>query len=297
MCGWPVHRRKRSLSRRALSDRVAGSSVYVTWEDQRAGGYYAPGDVYFNRSMDGGATWLSSDVRLNTDPPGAAISRHAQIAASGSSVYVTWEDKRNSSYYGGDIYCNRSVDGGTTWLGSDVRLNTNPAGAALATWPQIAASGSSAYVTWSDSRSGSVRDIYFNIPLGHQPYGPATPGSGGLAPTLSGDGTATIGSTPSIDVTNGLGSATGAVFVGAGPSSKVSIPVLGGTVLVQPTLAVPLMLGGTAGVPGAGFGFLPISIPANRSLVGTNLNFQGVFLDNGAPQGISMSNGVETWIG
>jgi hypothetical protein len=36
----------------------------VTWRDTRNG----RDDIYFNRSPDGGATWLIADVRLDTDP-------------------------------------------------------------------------------------------------------------------------------------------------------------------------------------------------------------------------------------
>ena len=139
---------------------VSGSSVYVTWQDRRDGAL----DIYFNRSVDGGATWLSTDVRLETDAAGAASSGDPQIAASGSSVYVVWGDNRNGSR---DIYLNHSVDEGATWQRSDVRLDTDLAGAAVSTQPQIAACDSSVYVTWQDDRNrryvGYVEtDIYLN---------------------------------------------------------------------------------------------------------------------------------------
>jgi len=270
-------------------------------QDARNAVHSYDSDVFFNRSLDGGLTWLQSDVRLNTNAPGAGWSWSPEIAAVGPSVAVAWLDHRNAGLaQGSDVYSNRSLDSGTTWLSSDVRLNTSSPGVAPIEEPQIAASGSSVYVAWEDHRNGTSYwdvDIYFNIPFGHQLYGPATPGSNGLAPALSGDGFATIGGTSSIDVTNGLGGAAGVTFIGVGPTSKASIPLLSGIVLVRPTLAVPLTLGGAVGVPGAGTGFLLISIPADPSLVGTNLNFQGVFLDAGAPRGVSMTNGVQTWIG
>ena len=150
---------------------ASGSAVYVVWEDGRHGpdptNFSDAQDVYFNRSLDGGATWLSSDVRLNSDTPGSGWVRFPQIAASDSLVYVIWWDTRAGdpgpfSQYG-DVYFNRSLDGGTTWLSSDVRLNTDPAKTGL-TYPQIAASGSLVYVTWHDGRN-DVGDIYFNRSL------------------------------------------------------------------------------------------------------------------------------------
>lgn len=136
---------------------ASGSSVHVVWADTRNGAH----DVYFNRSLDGGATWFATDVRLDTDFPGSARSQEAQIAAVGSSVYVVWADSR---YGFNDVYANRSLDGGATWLAADVRLDTDVAGAAYSARPQIGASGASVYVTWEDTRSGAF-DIHFNRSL------------------------------------------------------------------------------------------------------------------------------------
>ena len=103
------------------------------------------------------------DLRLGTDSPGTAASLSPQIAASGDSVYVTWADQRKGEF---DIYFNRSPDGGTSWLESDLRLNTDLAGVATSVSPQIEASGERVYVAWEDERNGES-DIYFscNVPL------------------------------------------------------------------------------------------------------------------------------------
>ena len=115
-----------------------------------------------------GMAQKDTDVRLNTDLPGAAVFEKPQIAASGDSVYVTWMDTRNDfgvdHHLEWDIYFNRSLDGGATWLPSDIRLDTDLPGAARSEVPQIAASGDSVYVTWWDGRDGTA-DIYFNRSL------------------------------------------------------------------------------------------------------------------------------------
>jgi hypothetical protein len=139
-------------------------------------------------------------------------------------------------------------------------------------------------------------DIYFNIPFGAQAYGGATRGAGGIAPALTVAGSVTLGSTVSCEVSDGLGSAAGAVLVGAGPASKVALSVLGGTLLVRPAVALPLVLGGPA-VPGGGSGSLPLAIPPAPAAFGANVNCQALFLDPGAAFLVSMSNGVELWIG
>lgn len=135
---------------------VTGSGVFVVWRDARNGA----DDIYFNRSTDGGTTWLPAIVRLDTgDAPGAADSQSPEIAAWGSSVYVAWVEYRNGLP---DIYCNRSLDGGSTWLPADVRLDTGDApGAWGSTGAHVAASGNAVYVCWQDMRNGAT-DILFN---------------------------------------------------------------------------------------------------------------------------------------
>jgi hypothetical protein len=128
--------------------RVAseGSSVFVVWEDSRSGSK----DIYFSRSADRGRTWLAADVRLDTDPAGSASSVNPRIAVSGQLVCVVWEDLRNGA---GDIYLRRSLDGGINWLPVEVRLDTDPLGAAASSNPQLLLAGTTIYVAWMDGRN------------------------------------------------------------------------------------------------------------------------------------------------
>jgi hypothetical protein len=141
---------------RSFLPRIAaqGQDVYVVWEDDRNG----PHDVYFNRSTDGGATWLAADVRLDTDFPGAAPSLEPRIAASGSTVHVVWGDFRVAA---GDVRYNRSTDGGATWLAADARLDTDLPGAYHSLHPAISADGSHVRVVWEEYRNGAA-DVYAN---------------------------------------------------------------------------------------------------------------------------------------
>ena len=83
-----------------------------------------------------------------------------QIAADGiGHVYAVWEDTRNGS---SDIYFNSSSDYGFTWQASDIRLDTDAAGANHSNSPQITCDNNGhVYVVWEDERNGSS-DIYFN---------------------------------------------------------------------------------------------------------------------------------------
>jgi hypothetical protein len=132
-----------------------GPNVYVVWQDARNGAY----DVFFNRSLDGGATWLAADVRLDTDAPGAAASFVPRVAVAGANVYVVWADARNGAL---DVFCNRSVDQGATWLAADLRLDKDQPGAAVSSMPQVAASGANVVVAWADQRNGANFDVYSN---------------------------------------------------------------------------------------------------------------------------------------
>jgi hypothetical protein len=128
-----------------------GSDVYVVWSDDRNGSF----DIYFNYSEDGGATWQTNDIRLDTgDPLGANSSNSAQISSSGGNVYVVWRDRRNDS---NDLYFNYSADGGATWQASDIRIDT----ASNSFYPEISSSSNNVYAVWCDDRNGNL-DLYFN---------------------------------------------------------------------------------------------------------------------------------------
>lgn len=197
----------------------------------------------------------------------------------------------------------------------DVRVNTNAAGASTCTgcqvasagsvvhvvWadsrsPQIAAPGNPVFVVWKDSRNGSP-DIYFNTPFGFfQSYGVGKAGSGGFVPVASGSGQPFLGQTLYVGFGSGLGGAGGVFLVGA--NGPASVPMMGGTLLVQPFFVViPITLGGAAGVPGAGTLSVPWTVYNNPLLVGVRFHAQGMFADPGVSPPLSMSNGVEISIG
>lgn len=141
---------------RAVSDsnasapQLAGVSpfAYAVWQDDRSGG----SDIYFSRSLDHGLNWSNTDRRLDTGAPGAGSASSPQIAAEEDYVFVVWEDSRNGKP---DIYFNRSLDNGATWLASDVRIDTDVAGESASTRPRISCSGERVYVVWIDWRSAT----------------------------------------------------------------------------------------------------------------------------------------------
>lgn len=340
----------------SVAPEIAGSenAVYAVWQEHRSGAQ--EGDIHFNRSLDNGTTWLPDDVRLDTDlPAGTFDSVTPQVGASGSNVFVVWSDNRAThAPPATDLYCNRSLDHGTTWLGTDVRVNAT-AGTNLAAtpgltvsdsavaiaWPDsrnsapaplyadlyynrsrdggltwlgadvrldvgkvaasssllsasLTSSGHAIYAAWTDGRNG-LPNVFFNIPAGLHRYGAGKPGSGGFVPSLDGTGPALLGETFNLESDNALGGANALLAISG---SRAAVPIVGGTVLVGvPLVSVPVVLDGQPGVPGDGNLSLPVTVPDFEPFVGVPLFFQLLPLDPGASWGVSMSNGVELWMG
>src|SRR5436853_6260054 len=68
---------------------ASGNNVYLAWSDERI----AYGEIFFNLSTNGGATW-GSDVRLTND---AEFSQYPSIAVSGSTIHIVWMDTRDGN--------------------------------------------------------------------------------------------------------------------------------------------------------------------------------------------------------
>jgi hypothetical protein len=124
------------------------NNVYVAWEDTSQGGNT---DILFTKSTDNGATFgnvtnLSNNTGESTNP---------QIFASGSNVYVAWED---STLKKSDILFTKSGNNGATFGNLTTNLS-NKTGES--TNPQIFASGSNVYVAWEDTSQGGNTDILF----------------------------------------------------------------------------------------------------------------------------------------
>jgi hypothetical protein len=126
---------------------LAGSHVYVVWEDLRSGGNT---DLRFQHSSDGGANWLANDVRINVSThAGGAFPANPRIVAQGNGVWVVFAAPVSGAP---DAFLQRSSDNGATWLPSDLRLDTDPAGLSASLDPELAISGSNVFCVWTDRR-------------------------------------------------------------------------------------------------------------------------------------------------
>jgi hypothetical protein len=128
---------------------LVGSNVFVAWQDNRNG----QTDIYFNRSTDTGATWRSTDTRMDTDTMGTHGSERVDVSAdSANHVIVTWQDVRNGSTY--DIYARVSGDNGVSFGSSDQRLDTTPFDTDSFRPSVVSLASGHAAVVWIDNRWG-----------------------------------------------------------------------------------------------------------------------------------------------
>ena len=175
--------------------------VYLAWTN--FGGRYPnpTSTTYFNRSLDGGATWRSKDVLIgavtlgpmspdyvvNGGFPVFPIPATAVDVSSGpyrGRVYVVWADARFGSL---DIVLSSSSDRGDTWT-APVRVNDDAAGNnadQFLPWVNVDSAGA-VHVTFLDRR-GDVNNLNYAMYLatstdGGASFGPNVRVSDGLFP-------------------------------------------------------------------------------------------------------------------
>lgn len=106
--------------------------IYVSWS--------GPAGIVFDRSLDGGSTWLDQDIFVTSHPGGWAqdipgISRcngmpvtdcDRSNSAYKGTIYINYTDQRNGPD-DTDVWLTKSTDGGNTWSESK-RVNDDAAG-------------------------------------------------------------------------------------------------------------------------------------------------------------------------
>jgi len=153
-----------------------GGEVYIVFAGRPADKPLDDGDVYFVRSLDGGATW-SQPRRINDDET-TRLQFFPSIAVDEAGIiHVMWGDMRDdpveTKYH---IYYTQSRDRGETWgfevpeLGvrfgstrvTDSYSNPNfgfPRGAFIGDYFSIKASTTDVYLVWADTRMGEFVGI------------------------------------------------------------------------------------------------------------------------------------------
>ena len=139
---------------------ASGDSVFVAWMDRRDSfQLFLIDNIYVNRSLDGGVTWMPNDVRVHST--NAQVTRRPSIAAAGNNVFVAWDDGRPSGT-DSSIYFSGSSDAGATWFAQEVNVSSIPG---LAGGAEVVACGSTVGVGWRhtmNQTSPSFTDLLFS---------------------------------------------------------------------------------------------------------------------------------------
>jgi hypothetical protein len=139
-----------------------GSFVYVAWQDNTPvpGSHYSY-EVWLRASSNYGASF-GSPVRITNN---TGFSGYPSVAASGTYVYVAWDDSTYvpGSGDGPEVWMRISSNNGASF-GSPVRISTNTGSSVE---PSVAAVGSYVYVAWIDDTpvagSGSACEIWLRV--------------------------------------------------------------------------------------------------------------------------------------
>jgi hypothetical protein len=125
----------------------SSQQLYVTFEDDTLG----RADIWFQKSLDAGRTWLSEDLLIRR---GERYASAPDITTgSDGDVYIIYRftDLEGSA----QILCVRSSDGGTTWT-TPARVDEGSSGAIG--WARIAAdSAGNLFVAWNQLPGGISR--------------------------------------------------------------------------------------------------------------------------------------------
>lgn len=121
------------------------------------------------------------------------------------------------------------------------------------------------------------------------PYGAGLAGKSGHVPLLGVVGCPDLGEVFTIAIDSVVGGASGILFVGL---AQGAFPFKGGTFLVDAIgLQIPVTVGGTPGVAGAGSLPLPVVL-TDPVFAGLDLYMQAGFVDAFAVHGVSLTNGT-----
>lgn len=142
--------------------------VYVSWIGKDT--------LFFDKSTDGGTTWLPNDIVVTNIPGGwnytipglyrcnglpVTICDTASSSAYNGNIYINWTDQRNG-LTDTDVWLIKSTDGGTTWS-SPTRVNDDVAGKhQFLTWMTVDQANGNLWFVFYDRRnySNSLTDVY-----------------------------------------------------------------------------------------------------------------------------------------
>lgn len=140
---------------------------YLTWSyDDK---------IYFDKSTDGGKTWLSTDIVVADQPGGWTYNIEGLGRCNGmpiievdhsnsknrGTLYINWSDQRNGEE-NTDVWLSKSNDGGMTWS-NPIRVNDDKGSAQqFLTWMDVDPITGNIFIVFYDRRgaSGTNTNVY-----------------------------------------------------------------------------------------------------------------------------------------
>jgi hypothetical protein len=154
---------------------AAGPSNVVMYDYAAHGAGADPGDIFLERSTDGGITWAPTPVKLNTDATTRAQWMPSLAVTSSGRVVATWYDRRNTATDDYQRFARVSNDNGATW-GADEPISDQVIPQPNQADPSIqacyagdynypTAGGNTVFDTWTDGRvsispNGPQQDVF-----------------------------------------------------------------------------------------------------------------------------------------
>ncbi len=124
--------------------------IYVVFQDDSLDGFVTVrSDIYFQKSTDGGTTFLPQDILIKR---GETFACYPDIITDREgNIYIVYTERITGPSLG-HIYCTRSTDQGTTWS-TPTRID-DCLSAVMVGWAKIAVdTGGSLFVAWNDGRT------------------------------------------------------------------------------------------------------------------------------------------------
>jgi len=144
--------------------------VYVCWSNQNK--------IWFDKSTDGGKTWLDNDVFVADQPGGWDYTIPGIYRCNGlpitvcdlsnslnrGTIYVNWTDQRNGAS-NTDVWLCKSKDGGKTWSTPAKVNNDNTNTQQFFTWMTIDQTNGYLYFVFYDRRNytDNRTDVYLAV--------------------------------------------------------------------------------------------------------------------------------------
>jgi Secretion system C-terminal sorting domain len=144
--------------------------LYTTWASEEG--------LIFDRSLDGGQTWLTNDIKVTNTPEGWDYNVSGLYRCNGlpitacdtstgpyrGTIYINWTDQRNG-VNNTDVWLSKSIDGGNTWS-SPTRVNNDLSNRhQFLTWMTIDQTNGYLYFIFYDRRnySDDRTDVYMAV--------------------------------------------------------------------------------------------------------------------------------------